>query len=177
MQDFLELAARRQSCRKFSDKPVEHEKLVKCVEAARLAPSACNSQPWKFVVAETPELVAEVAACGQQMGINGFLSQARAFIVVLEEHAVLMPALRSILDSQYFAKSDLGAARMNICLEAASLGLGTCIIGMYNREKLCSLLGLPADQRFAGLIAVGYPESETIHAKTRKTLDDIARFI
>lgn len=130
MQDFMELCQRRQSCRDFADKPVEREKLVRCIEAARLAPSGCNAQPWSFVVVENPDIVPEVAKCSQQLGFNEYISKARAFIVVLEEHAVLMPAIRRIVDSQYFAKGDLGAAVLSICLQAESMGLGSCILGI-----------------------------------------------
>lgn len=177
MTDFIELAQHRQSCRNYSAKPVEHEKLVKCVEAARLAPSACNSQPWSFVVVEKPETVAEVAKCGQQMGINSCLSSAQAFIIVLEQHAVLMPNLRKMLDSQYFAKGDLGAATVSICLEAESLGLGTCIIGIYDREALCKLLDLPKETKFAAYIAVGYPAENAVRPKVRKPLDSLVKFV
>ena len=177
MNDFLDLCLRRQSCRGFAETPIEHEKLVKCVEAGRLAPSACNSQPWRFVVAETPSVVAEVAKCGQQLNMNAFLSKAQAFIIVLEDHAVLMPGIRRIMDSQYFAKGDLGAATVQICLEAESQGLGTCIIGMYDREGLCNLLNLPTDTRFAAFIAVGSPAEDTVRTKSRKPLDDVARFV
>jgi Nitroreductase len=177
MNDFLELCLRRQSCRSFSDKPVEHDKLVKCVDAGHLAPSACNSQPWSFVVAESPDVVAEVAKCGQQMKMNAFLSKAQAFIIVLEEHAVLMPTVRSLIDSQYFAKGDLGAATVHVCLEAASLGLGTCIIGIYDREGVCKALNIPIDKQFAAFIAVGYPADDKIRDKSRKPLEDIVRFV
>ncbi|MDR1438705.1 MAG: nitroreductase family protein [Clostridiales bacterium] len=177
MGDFLELCRNRQSCRKFSDRSVEREKLLKCVEAGQLAPSACNSQPWSFVVAEKPDVVAEVAKCGQQMNFNGFLSGAKAFIVILEEHAVLAPPIRKIFDSQSFAKGDLGAATVQTCLEAASLGLGTCIIGLYDRERLCELLGIPAGKQFGAFIAVGYPADEKIRPKDRKPLESVARFV
>jgi nitroreductase len=177
MNDFLELALHRQSCRNFTEKQVEHEKLVKCVEAGRLAPSGCNSQPWSFVVAESTGIVAEVAKCGQQNGMNPFLTKAGAFIIVLEEHAVLMPAIRKILDSQYFAKGDLGAATVQICLEAETLGLGTCIIGMYDRESLCKVLNIPAEKQFAALIAVGYPADNIVRPKSRKLLSEITHFV
>ena len=177
MNDFLELCKRRQSCRGFSDKPVEHDKLVKCVDAGRLAPSACNSQPWSFVVAESPEVVAEVAKCGQQMKMNGFLSNAQAFIIVLEEHAVLMPTVRCLIDSQYFAKGDLGAATVQVCLEAESQGLGTCIIGIYDREGVCKALNIPTEKQFAAFIAVGYPADDKIRDKSRKPLENIVRFV
>jgi nitroreductase len=177
MNDFLELAQRRQSCRSYAGKPVEHEKLLKCVDAGRLAPSACNSQPWSFVVAETPETVAEVAKCGQQHGMNPFLTGAAAFIIVLEEHAVLMPSARRILDSQYFAKGDLGAATLQVCLEAETQGLGSCIIGMYDREGLCKALHIPVEKQFAALIAVGYPADCTVRPKQRKPLEALVRFV
>ena len=176
-EDFLDLCLRRQSCRNFSDKPVEHEKLLKCVEAGHYAPSGFNSQPWSFVVVETPALVAEAAKCGRQMNMNPSLSKARAFIIILEEHAVLMPAIRCILDSQYFAKGDLGAAALQVCLEAETQGLGTCIIGIYDREGLCKLLDIPVEKQFAALIAVGYPADPTVREKSRKPVESITRFV
>jgi nitroreductase len=177
MSDFLDLCLRRQSCRNFSDQPVEHEKLVKCVEAGRLAPSGCNAQPWSFVVAESPDIVAEIAKCGQLMNMNPFLNKAKAFIVVLEEHAVLAPLIRPLLDSQYFAKGDLGAATVHICLEAAAQGLGSCIIGMYDREKICKLLDIPVGRQFGALIAIGYPANDKIRPKDRKKIEEVARFV
>ena len=177
MGDFLELAAHGQSCRSFSGARVERDKLTKCVEAGRLAPSGCNGQPWSFVVVDDPVKVAEVAKCGQVFGNNGFTDKAGAFIVVLEEHAELMPALREMLDSQFFAKGDIGGAVVSICLEAADLGLGTCIIGLYSREKIAKLLGLPHEQRFGALIAVGCPSDSTIRPKVRKPLEEIVRYV
>jgi nitroreductase len=128
-------------------------------------------------VAETSNVVAEVAKCGQPMNMNTFLSTAKAFIIVLEEHAVLMPAVRRILDSQYFAKGDLGAATVQICLEAETQGLGTCVIGIYDREGICKLLNIPIEKQFGALIAVGYPADETVRPKSRKQLEEITRFV
>ncbi|GHV55253.1 NAD(P)H nitroreductase [Synergistales bacterium] len=177
MGNFLDLCARRQSCRNFNGKKVDREKLTRCVEAARLAPSGCNSQPWSFVVVDDPGVVPQVAKCGQPLEMNGFLDKASAFIIVLEEHAVLMPAIRKMLDSQYMAKGDLGAAVEHICLEAADQGIGTCIIGMYDRETLSKLLDIPIEKQFAGLIAVGHPASDTIRPKDRKPLNEIVRYV
>lgn len=177
MNRFMDLCLRRQSCRDFADKPVEHDKLVQCVEAARLTPSGCNAQPWSFVVVEDQTIVPEVAKCAQQLGANAFLSGARAFIIVFEEHAVLMPQIRKLVDSQYFAKGDLGAAVLTICLQAEDIGLGTCILGLYDREKLCGLLDIPREKRFGGLIALGYPASEKVRGKTRKPLDELVRYV
>ena len=177
MKDFMDLCLRRQSCRDFADKPVEHDKLVKCIEAARLTPSGCNSQPWSFVVVENPEIVPEVAKCAQQMGINEYISGAKAFIVILEEHAVLMPGIRKILDSQYFAKGDLGAAVVTVCLAAEDQGLGTCILGIYDRERMGQLLNIPIEKQFGGLIAVGYPAGDKVRNKVRKPMEELVRFV
>lgn len=177
MSDFLELAKRRQTCRGFADKPIEHDKLVACVEAARLAPSGCNAQPWSFVVVENPDLVAKVAECPQQLGSNPYAAGAKAFVVILEEHAALMPAIASLLDSQYFAKGDLGAAAAYFCLEAEAQGLGTCQFGIYDRGKLGQLLGIPAEKQYGALIGIGYPADKAVRPKQRKALEKVARFV
>ena len=177
MNDFFQLFEKRQSCRNFSNKPVEHEKLVKCIEAARLAPSGCNSQPWSFVVVEDEKVVTQVAQATMHLGVNSYIATAKAFIVVLEEHAVLMPSVRKIFDSQYFAKGDLGAAVVTICYAAQMQELGSCILGIYDRETLCNLLDLPQSTRFAGVIALGYPADETTRVKTRKPLEEIVKFV
>lgn len=178
MSNFLELCNARQSCRKFSDQPVEHEKLVSCVEAARLAPSACNSQPWHFFVAESPEVVAQIAKAGQQLGINAFLDNAKAFFVIAEEHAVLIPHIRGIFDSQVFAQGDLGIVSAYLSLAAADQGLGTCHIGIFDREAVCKALELdPQKTRINTLIAVGYPLVDQIRPKARKPLEDVATFV
>jgi nitroreductase len=175
--DFLALCKLRQSCRNFSDRPVERDKLVKCVEAGRLTHSGCNAQPWSFIVVENPGLVSEIAKCGQQLKQNVFLETAKAFIIILEEHAILSPVISCFLDSQYYAKGDLGAAAAYVCLEAAAQGLGSCHIGVYNRARICELLNIPAEKQFGSVIALGYPASDAIRSKNRKSFEDIVRFV
>jgi nitroreductase len=177
MGDFLELAAKRQSCRAFSERAVEHEKLIKCVEAARLSPSACNSQPWSVVVVETPKLLSEVAECTMQMGLNAYTKDAKAFFVVLEEYARLMPAIAKISDSQIFAKGDLGGFVFSLTLEAETQGIGTCILGMFDRPRLRELLDIPKEKSIFLVIAAGYPKKDTVRTKERKSLEEIARFV
>ena len=177
MSQFMELCQRRQSSRGFSDMPVEHEKLEQIVGAARLAPSGCNAQPWSFIVVESPEAVAQVAEAGRQMGLNAFLQTAKAFVIILEEHATLVPVIRKILDSQYFAKGDIGAAAVSVCYAATELGLGTCNIGIYDREKIANAVGIPIEKQFGALIAVGYPADETIRPKVRKEISEVLRFV
>lgn len=177
MDDFMDLCLRRQSCRSFADRFVEHEKLVRCVEAARLAPSACNSQPWEFVIVEKPDVVDRVAKCTQQLGLNSYISGARAFFIILEDRAKLIPQIKGIVESQTFAKGDIGGAAAYLCLEAESLGIGTCMLGVYDREKICMLVDIPQERRIRALIAAGYPDDPAVRPKARKPLEDVVRFV
>lgn len=177
MSDFYEMAQRRQTCRDFSDRPVEHEKLVRCLEAARLAPSGCNGQPWSFVAIESPDKVAATRKFAMQLGANPYMEKAQAFVVVVEEPAKLMPALACLFDNQYFAKGDLGAATVFLCLEAESQGLATCQIGVFDREGIRELAGIPRDKPVNALVAFGYAADPAVRNKARKPLDEIVRFI
>ncbi len=88
-----------------------------------------------------------------------------------------MPQIRSVCDSQHFAKNDLGAAAMTICYAAEEQGIGSCIIGLFDREKICALLDIPAEKPFATLVALGYPANPTVRKKVRKPLEEIVRFV
>ncbi len=177
MNNFIDLCNKRQSCRDFVQKEIGREKLENCVEAGRLAPSACNSQPWSFYVAHSPEVRAKVAQAVQAYGINEFTSNAGGFIVVVEEHAVLMKRIRGFVDSQHYARQDLGCAVMSICFAAVDQGLGVCTLGLYDREILREALGIPEEKRIHLVIALGYPADETIRPKMRKTTEEIAKFL
>lgn len=176
MNSFLDLCQTRQSCRSYMDKPVEHEKLVNCINAASLAPSACNSQPWSFIVAEELSIVERVADAVGIMGKNGFAKSAKAFFVVIEEHATLMPSIRGLLFSQYFAAGDVGASVSYLCLEAAEQGLGTCIMGLFDRVKIAEIFDIPKEKRIRLVVAAGYPSTDVIKEKTRKSMEEIAKF-
>ena len=176
MSDYFELAEKRQSCRAYLDQRVDHEKLVKCVEAARLSPSACNSQPWSVIVVEDPKVVKEVASSVNLLGINAYLASATAFFVVLEERAKLMPKIAQIMDSQIFAKGDVGGFALTICYAAEELGIGTCIAGMFDRPRLRELLTIPDTANIFIVIAAGYPADKP-RDKERKPLEAIARFV
>lgn len=175
--DFNELILQRQSCRKYSDKLVEREKLRLCLEAARVAPSACNSQPWHFYVVDRGERVSALAALTQGQGMNKFTSQCPAFIVVVEEEAKLMDLILTEHASQEYAAGDIGMAVMQLCLAAVDQDLSTCIIGWFDEPGVKSLLGIPAERKVRLVIAIGYAETDRIRQKSRKPLDDIVTFV
>jgi nitroreductase len=177
MSDFFDLINRRESCRDYDGRPVEREKLLACLQAARIAPSACNSQPWRYFVI-SGETVPEIAKLTQLAGQNRFTDKAAAFAVVVEEEAVLSKLAGSVVGShQAFAQIDIGLSVMQFCLAAAEQGLGTCILGIFDENAIKKLLDIPKPRRVRLVISVGYPATDQIRQKRRKPLEEIAEFI
>ncbi|MGE5527922.1 MAG: nitroreductase family protein [Patescibacteria group bacterium] len=176
--DFLDLARTRRSVRAYRHEPVPREKIERCLEAARLAPSASNSQPWRFVVADRPEILALVAAAarGPAAGFNAFVSSAPAVAVVVGEPAGAVVALGGLLRGVRYAAYDIGMAVEHFCLQAAEDGLGTCIIGWFDEKAVKKALGIPARKRVELLIALGYPAADEARPKERKTMDEIRSY-
>lgn len=171
--DFENLVQVRQSDRKYKAQPVEKEKIMKCLEAARLSPSACNSQPWKFIVVDSRQLLWQMAdaACGT--GMNKFTYQVPVMVAVVLEKMNVTARIGSMLKDKDYSMMDLGMAVEHFCLQAAELGLGTCIMGWFNEKKIASLLGVPRGKRIPLLISVGYPDGPT-RQKIRKDMDEIS---
>lgn len=176
MTDFFELVNKRESCRAYSAKEVEKEKLIKCIEAARLSPSACNSQPWSFVVA-TGEKGKEVAKCTQKSGMNKFTDNCPAFVVITEEQASLSAKIAGMIASQHYAQIDIGLTTAHICYAATEQGLSTCILGWFDEKKLAEIVGIPKSKRIRLVISIGYAENDSVREKKRKSFDDIVTFV
>jgi nitroreductase len=175
--DFLELVNNRQSDRRYSDKPVEEEKLLRCLEAARLAPSACNAQPWTFIVVNNPELKNAVAdqTSGGLIPINHFTRQAPVHVVVVMEKPNLTSGFGEMVKDKKYTLIDVGIAASHFCLQAASEGLGTCMVGWFNEGKVKQLLNIPEKKRAMLIITLGYPAGKT-RKKTRKQIGEITRY-
>lgn len=142
---FLDLALRRRSTRSFTNDPVAREQIERCLEAARLAPSAGNGQPWRFVVVDDPELRAAVAAAAKSeiLGINRFVPRAPVLVAVVMEPTRAYVRIGGALKGQDYRPFDIGMAVMQFCLQAEEEGLGTCIIGWFDEGKVRRLLGVP----------------------------------
>jgi len=178
MKDFLSLASQRQSDRAFdADRPVEKEKLERMLEAGRLAPSACNSQPWHFIVVDDPELKNKVAdaTSGKVVGFNHFTKQAPVHILIVEEKVNFTSAFGSFVKDKKFAHMDIGIAAAHICLAAEDEGLGTCIVGWFNESKVRKLLNIPSGKRVLLDIIVGY-FTQPDRPKIRKEKDKVITF-
>lgn len=177
MSDYFDLIARRESCRNFDpNRPVEKEKLQRCAEAAWIAPSACNGQPWKYLIVTNPELNEKLRPLMMELGMNKFVKNCPAFAVVLEENTVLKVSLSQKFKDQDFAPIDVAFSASQFCYAATEQGLSTCIIGWHNEQKIRDLFGLPKTTRVRLILAIGYAADETLRKKQRKPIDDVIRF-
>lgn len=165
----LELIISRQSDRKYSDKPVETEKLERILEAGRMAPSACNSQPWKFVVVTEPKLVEAIAeaASAKLIGMNTFVTQAPVIIVIVRENPNMSSKVGATIKNKDYSLIDIGIASENICLQAKAEGIGSCIIGWFDEKMLRKILTIPRSKRIELIITLGYSLSEQREKKRK----------
>lgn len=173
--DFSSLIYQRQSCRGYDEsREVEQEKLDAILEAARMAPSACNGQPYHFTVCRGAK-AKEVAKATQGMGMNKFASQAPVLIVVSEENYVASAAMGAKLKKNDYRSMDIGIAVAHLTCAATELGLSTCILGWLDDDKLRTSCDLKNPARL--VITLGYAADETIRPKKRKDLSELVTYL
>ena len=171
--NFMEIAQARQSCRSYdTGREVEREKLDAVLQAAQLAPSACNGQPYHFTVC-SGEIAKSVASATQGMGLNKFAGQAPILIVVSEKPYVKSAALGAKLKGNDYRSIDIGITAAYLTAEATAQGLSTCILGWFNDEKIRQLCGLEHPVRL--VITLGYAAEETLRPKKRKDLTELVK--
>lgn len=174
--DFLQLVISRQSDRAYDkERSVEPEKLERILEAARLAPSACNAQPWKFVVVTDRELSRKVGKAAAGLGMNKFAKDAPVHILIVEESANITSLLGGKVKGKHFPLIDVGIAASHIVLAAESEGLGSCILGWFDEKEIKQLMGIPASKRLLLDIIVGYPLKEK-RKKIRKVKEKVISY-
>ena len=173
LMEFAELIMKRQSDRKYAPKPVAKEDILKCLEAARMSPSACNAQPWKFVVVDERAKLMAVSEAAIGLGMNKFTVQAPVLVAVVQEKMNLEAKAGALLKNKDYSMMDLGMAVEHFCLQAADLGLGTCIMGWFDEKKVMKILGVPRSRRVQLIIALGHPDGPS-RPKVRKPLEEIA---
>lgn len=173
--NFLQIAKTRQSCRSYdASYPVEEEKLAAVLEAAQLAPSACNGQPYKITVCRG-NAAQEVAAATMGMGMNKFASQAPVMIVISEMPYVKSAALGAKLKGNDYRSIDIGIVAAYLTAEATAQGLSTCILGWLDDSKIRQLCDLEHPVRL--VICLGYAkEGDTLRPKKRKDPDTLISF-
>lgn len=178
MNNFYDIASMRQSCRNYSGLPVEKEKLMACIEAALIAPSACNGQPWHYTLVTNPEATAKVSKALQVAGLNRFTNKVPAFAIITQTASNLTSTIGSKIGQHDYSSIDIGLSAAHFVLQAEELGLSTCIMGAFNEKEVKSLLESKASDRIRLIIAVGYKdEADKFRNKKRKPQQDVLRII
>ena len=145
---FFKLVSERRSVRKYNPVPVEREKLLACLEAARLAPSACNAQPYKFIVVDAPDLKEKLAAAAFSglYSSTGFAARAGALVAVVSQKGKLTAWLGNQVRDTNFRLIDIGIAAEHFVLAAEEQGLGTCWLGWFDAKGAAKALGRNREQ-------------------------------
>lgn len=174
--NFSEIAETRQSCRSYDpDREVEEEKLSRILESARLAPSACNGQPYAITVCRG-NAAREVARATQGMGMNKFSSDAPVMIVISERPYVATAALGARVKKNDYRSIDIGILAAYITAEAAAQGLGSCILGWLDDAKIRAICDLDEPVRL--VITVGYPkDGDSLRTKKRKDICELVKSV
>lgn len=171
-ESFTQLVKTRQSCRDFNDVPLEKKVVLEIAEQAMLAPSACNSQPWKMYVVTDEQKLKEVGKALQDGGHNKFTQKAKAFIVVSEKDATLKESISTRFNRWHFVKYDIGELIAYITLTAESMGVKSCIIGWVNQAKLKAAVDMPQSEIANLVVALGYSDCP-VREKKRKDVSDV----
>ncbi len=177
--EFSELIKIRQSVRRYQDKPVERDKIDKLIESVRLAPSACNSQPWTLIVVDDPALKEQAAKTtyGPLVSFNRFVPQAPVLAVLVLEKPKLVSQIGGRIKNKEYSLIDIGIAAVHFCLQAAELGLGTCMLGWFDEKKIKKLFNIPSSASVGLMMTLGYaPEGYALREKKRKDIIDMCRF-
>ncbi len=170
--DFLEIARQRQSCRSYEErKPVEQEKLDAILEAVRLAPSACNGQPYHITVCRG-NAAQEVALACRGLGMNKFAAQAPVLLVISEEPYIKSAAMGAKVKNNDYRSIDIGIAVAYLTAEAEAQGLSTCILGWLDDAKIREICHLKYPVRL--VVTLGYAkEGDPLRNKKRKEISEL----
>ncbi|MDX9840882.1 MAG: nitroreductase family protein [Desulfobulbus sp.] len=174
--DFSQLITVRQSVRKYANRPVPEETLDRLVEAVRLSPSASNSQPWRLILVTDSALRDRVARAtfSRLVSFNRFAPQAPVLAVLVVEKPKVITQIGGRLKDRDFPLIDIGIAAAHFCLQAADLGLGTCMLGWFDEAVIRELLSIPTSRRIGLVITLGYPaDDDRLRPKIRKSVAEM----
>jgi nitroreductase len=174
--DFERLVQVRRSTRQYEGRPVEKEKIEKCLEAARLAPSAHHTQPWRFIIIQDPETIQALSrkAFTGLYSATKFAFSAPVIVVLLAEIDLLTHVIAKQVQDINYSMLDMGIAGEHFILQAEDLGLGSCWIGWFDVKATRKYLKIPHSLRICSLISLGYPlKGLEHHEKRRRSRDQI----
>jgi nitroreductase len=170
MDKFLDLVKKRQSVRGYLSQEVEQEKLDYIFECVRLAPSACNLQPWRFLIIKGKEACKDLQKCYAREWFN----EAPMYIIACADHTV---AWHRKSDNKDHSDVDISIAIEHLCLAAVEQGLGTCWVCNFDTDLCKKLFYIPEHIEPIALIPIGYPSDETVKYKQRKDIEELRQEI
>jgi nitroreductase len=171
---FDEILETRRSVRSFRSKPVSKQDVLAVCEAARLAPSACNSQTWRFIAVSNPVTIKRLCKEAMRPVIpNRWLEQAPLVIIGCSQLDIIANRIGARISGIEYYRIDLGIAMEHMVLKATDLGLGTCWIGWFAEEKIKEILGIPKKIKVSAMLAIGHPNEAPPKKRSRKSMDKI----
>lgn len=178
--EYETLIKQRRSLRLYDSRVPDRALILSCLDAARIAPSGENVQPWRFTVIDEPELkneLTEAVTKGIYLPVR-FIRKAPVIIAVSAKTDIKVNRIGTFLQGTQFYLLDLGMACQQLILRAEDLGLGSCYIGWFHTEKARKILALPKREKLVCLISLGYPPAEykKPQGHKRKALEEIVRF-
>jgi nitroreductase len=180
LKNFLDLCKKRRSIRKYLEKPVPRNLILKCIEASQLAPSAENKQPWRFIIIDDFEILSKF----KKIAFSGIYSvtkwafSAPVIIVVLAKLDFITHKLGALFQKTDFHYIDIGIACEHLVLQATELGLGSCYIGWFNYKNVRKFLKIPRSYKIVNLITLGFYDEKNYKFPNKKirTIEQIVRF-
>ncbi len=174
----MALVRARRSVRRYLPQAVDRGLIRTCLEAARLAPSAHNVQPWRFLVVDDPSLKDELCAkaFSWPYAMSRFAVKAPVIVLVLARLDVVADRLGSRFQGTEYHLLDIGIAGEHFVLQAEELGLGTCWIGWFNKRKVRRVLRIPRKYRIVAMLSLGHVERKPSRVRPLKDFRDVAWF-
>ena len=171
---FDHILEKRISVRSYDSRPIDKKDIIAICEAARLAPSACNSQTWRFIAVTDRQSIRKICHEAMRRVIpNRWIEQVPLLIIGCSQLDIIANRIGSRVTGIEYYQIDLGIAMEHMVLKATELGLGTCWIGWFNEEKLKKILNIPKKIKVSAMLAIGYPKEEPSKKRSRKPINKI----
>ena len=178
MNNIIELLLTRRSVREYVNKPISRDKLLSCIDAARLSPSACNVQPWEFIIIDDIKLKDKLTKeiFKGKFYPNKFSRKAPVIIVVLGKPDKTVDRMAYYIHGDNYFLLDIGIACSNLILRAHELNIGSCLLAWFDKEKVRKILKISNKKKIIALISLGYAKKKQTSTTTRKNINEILQF-
>lgn len=174
IEDFIKLTEERYSCRNYSGRDISDKIINNCIEAARLSPSACNKQPWRFLIVKDQGLREKICDNALLPGISmPWLRTAPIIAIICADTSIITHKIAPILSGVNYYMVDLGIAGEHFVLAAKAQNIDTCWIGWFKEKQIKKILRIPGSIKVVSLISMGYSLDENGKQPEKMKIDKI----